>query len=263
MPNKTIPTSVALTIILILAILVGIMDYWFYQEIQSIKFEIIELKSSQKNLTFDPLNATYKIEGEEFTLVNGKAEKEIVPGAASKIEVMVWSAPAVGDLSADGTNDAALILTYSGGGSGNFYYIAATFKNLEDGKIIGTNAILLGDRIALENISIKTGVIIVNYADRRIDESMITQPSIGITKQFALEGTTLKDITPEEAKKEQACEISGGTVKTSLCCASASDFPNLCLIGACGCSPTNSHQVKVCDCGANKCFNESGCVVNQ
>ena len=34
-----------------------------------------------------------------------------------------------------------------------------------------------------------------------------------------------------------------------MCCQSASDFPNNCLIGACGCSPDNSHSVKVCDCG--------------
>lgn len=263
MPNKTIPSSRALTIIFILAILVGVMDYWFYQEIQNMKFEIIELRSSLKNLTFDPLNITYKIEGEEFTLVNGKAEKEIVPGAASKIEVMVWSKPAVGDLNADGANDAALVLNYSGGGSGNFYYVAVVLKNPKDGKTIVTNAFLLGDRVTMEDISIKTGVIIVNYTDRRIDESIITQPSIGVTKQFALEGTTLKDITPEEVKKEQACALSGGTVKISLCCASVSDFPNLCLIGACGCSPTDSHQVKVCDCGTNKCFNENRCVVNQ
>ena len=60
---------------------------------------------------------------------------------------------------------------------------------------------------------------------------------------------------------EQKCVNSGGTVGASLCCNSASDFSNLCLIGACGCSPDNSHQVKTCDCGAGKCFNGTACVV--
>lgn len=45
-----------------------------------------------------------------------------------------------------------------------------------------------------------------------------------------------------------------------MCCKATSDFPNLCLIGPCGCSPENSHQVKVCDCGPNKCFDGNECV---
>ncbi len=67
--------------------------------------------------------------------------------------------------------------------------------------------------------------------------------------------------TPEElSEKEQACVSFGGQVSTSLCCKTTGDFPNLCLIGSCGCSPDNSHQVKVCDCGPDKCFNGSECI---
>ncbi|XOB41836.1 MAG: hypothetical protein ACKKMS_00330 [Candidatus Nealsonbacteria bacterium] len=68
-------------------------------------------------------------------------------------------------------------------------------------------------------------------------------------------------ITPEELSgKEQTCVDSGGQVSISLCCKATGDFPNLCLIGPCGCSPDNSHQVKICDCGPDKCFNGSECV---
>jgi len=68
-------------------------------------------------------------------------------------------------------------------------------------------------------------------------------------------------ISPEELTEiEQACVNSGGKISTSLCCKSTGDFPNLCLIGPCGCSPENSHQVKICDCGPDKCFNGSECV---
>jgi len=59
---------------------------------------------------------------------------------------------------------------------------------------------------------------------------------------------------------EQACNNAGGKVTTSLCCGSANDFPNLCLIGACGCAPANSHEIRTCDCGAGKCFNGKDCV---
>jgi hypothetical protein len=59
--------------------------------------------------------------------------------------------------------------------------------------------------------------------------------------------------------KELVCSLSGGTVATSLCCKTTADFPNTCLIGACGCSPEYSHEVKVCDCGMDKCFNGIRC----
>ena len=68
--------------------------------------------------------------------------------------------------------------------------------------------------------------------------------------------TTLQELTEEE----QACIDSGGTVSTSLCCEATGDFPNLCLVGACGCSPENSHEVKICDCGTGKCFDGSECI---
>lgn len=63
-----------------------------------------------------------------------------------------------------------------------------------------------------------------------------------------------------KTKKEKSCIDSGGTVSTSLCCKAVSDFPNLCLIGACGCSSEDSQEVKVCDCGTDKCFNGKECV---
>jgi hypothetical protein len=63
-----------------------------------------------------------------------------------------------------------------------------------------------------------------------------------------------------QTKKEQTCVLSGGSIKTSLCCNLTGDFPNSCLIGACGCSPANSHQVKNCDCGEGKCFNGHICI---
>jgi len=58
---------------------------------------------------------------------------------------------------------------------------------------------------------------------------------------------------------EQGCLTSGGTVTTATCCASASDFPDTCAIGACGCPPDTSHEVRVCTCGTG-CFNGSRCV---
>jgi len=64
----------------------------------------------------------------------------------------------------------------------------------------------------------------------------------------------------EGITKKQACIDSGGTVSTSLCCTNTDDFPNLCLVGPCGCAPDYSHEIQICDCGPNKCFNGNVCV---
>lgn len=60
------------------------------------------------------------------------------------------------------------------------------------------------------------------------------------------------------SEKEKACLDSGGQISVASCC--SGNFPNICLIGACGCSPANSHKVKICDCGEGKCFDGQKCV---
>jgi hypothetical protein len=136
----------------------------------------------------DPNNTSYIIEGEEFKLEGGKNEKEVAPGAASRTRTAVWSGePQYGDLDADGANDAVIILTQSHGGSGTFYYIAAALKDRKTNKYVGTNGVLLGDRIAPQNFVIEKGTVIVNYADRNPGEAFSVRPSVGITKRLHLD----------------------------------------------------------------------------
>jgi hypothetical protein len=75
--------------------------------------------------------------------------------------------------------------------------------------------------------------------------------------------TAMGQENEEKTAAEKSCTDAGGTVKTSSCCLSATDFPNLCVIGACGCSAENSHEIKTCDCGEGKCFNGTSCVAVQ
>jgi hypothetical protein len=58
---------------------------------------------------------------------------------------------------------------------------------------------------------------------------------------------------------ERGCTASGGMVSTSNCCRSADNFPNTCAIGACGCGPNDSHEVKTCECPAGTCFDGLRC----
>lgn len=79
---------------------------------------------------------------------------------------------------------------------------------------------------------------------------------------IALAGTAYLYITntftPSNIAK--SCTDSGGTIGSNLCCLSSGDFPNSCLIGACGCSPLNSHSVKTCECPTGQCFDGTKCI---
>ena len=100
----------------------------------------------------------------------------------------------IGDLNGDGIPDVAFIVTTDGGGSGTFYYVIAALET--GGGYVATNAVLLGDRIAPQTLSIKNGEVMANYADRKPGEPMTTEPSVGVTKYLKVEGTTLVEVQP-------------------------------------------------------------------
>ncbi|MDO8557320.1 MAG: hypothetical protein Q7R98_02545 [Candidatus Jorgensenbacteria bacterium] len=145
-----------------------------------------------------PLNATYIIDGNRITFVNGESEIEISFDSATKITTSIFGDPVYGDLNKDGKNEAAVFIAQNPGGSGTFYYAAAALN--ENGGYVGTNAIHLGDRIAPQNINLISetrpsdshyGMIVVNYADRKPGEPMTAQPSVGVSKYLTIENGKL------------------------------------------------------------------------
>ena len=135
-------------------------------------------------------NAAYRINGQLTTLVNGRAATSSAPGSASKIVTEYFGNVAMGDLNGDGSPDVAFILTQSGGGSGTFYYVVAALATPNGYE--GTNAILLGDRIAPQSTSIDQGQITVTYADRNPTDPMTTKPSVGVSKTLIVTNGILK-----------------------------------------------------------------------
>ena len=129
-------------------------------------------------------DATYEIAGKPVTLKNGLSEVEAAPGSASKITTRFFGNEAQADLNGDGLADVAFLLTQSPGGSGTFYYAVVALRTADGWK--GTNAILLGDRIAPQTTNITGTTILVNYADRKPGEPMTTQPSLGVTKRLSV-----------------------------------------------------------------------------
>ena len=131
----------------------------------------------------DVKNATYMIDGHPVVLIAGRAE-EAIPDSSSKITTTYFGNEVAGDFNNDGLSDVALLLTQNTGGSGTFYYVVAALKTASGYQ--GTNAILLGDRIAPQTSEFRDGVITVNFATRKLNESMSTPPSVGVSKSFSI-----------------------------------------------------------------------------
>ena len=132
----------------------------------------------------DPLNALYIVEGRDIRLTGGRSEVEAAPGSTAKVITSVIGAPVSGDLDGESGEDAALILARSPGGSGTFYYVAAFLDSARGSR--GTNAVLLGDRVAPYDVTIEQRHILVNYADRRPGEPMTMTPSVGRSLRLAV-----------------------------------------------------------------------------
>jgi endo-1,3-1,4-beta-glycanase ExoK len=99
-----------------------------------------------------------------------------------------------------------------------------------------------------------------NYAGTCVPDSPTPHPACMVGYHYDDNaGTCVPDSQPTQPDS-LSCLQSGGHVVTKMCCKSTSDFPKTCVMGACGCSPDNSKETKVCDCGAGKCFDGTSCV---
>ena len=117
----------------------------------------------------------------------------------------------------------------------------------------GNGQVTVDEILTMVNIALGNAAATTCQAGDANDDNEITVDEILAAVNNALNGCSL---TPAE----QGCLTSGGTVATAMCCAATGDFPDTCAVGACGCLPAASHDVRVCDCGAGSCFDGSGCV---
>lgn len=137
-------------------------------------------------------NASYEVDGKIIRLVDGAAESSAAPGSASKIITEYFGNDVKGDFDKDGREDVAFIFTQQSGGSGTFYYAVAALA--VDGGYHGTNAVLLGDRIAPQSTEFKNGEIIVNYADREGGQAMSEAPTVGVSKYLKVDNGRLDEV---------------------------------------------------------------------
>ena len=184
-------------LIVLMIVIIGGIGYLIYKTMSEKTETIVPTTTATstttiQNITEDPRNATYLIGNDSITLINGKSEKVIVLGSASKTITQYFGNEVKADFNGDGLIDTAFLLTQNSGGSGTFYYIAAVLGTNDSYK--GTNAILLGDRIAPQATGFQNGEIIANYADRKPGEPMTATPSVGVSRYFKISSNKLIEI---------------------------------------------------------------------
>ncbi len=119
----------------------------------------------------------------EVHLEGGEYSEVAAPGSASMIEFVIDST-VIDDLDGDGTDDGAMIVRSSGGGSGTFYTLHVYLAS-EDGPLLVASE-QLGDRIEVQGIQSMPGEITVEYLDRDESAPMSTAPNVPATRTVAV-----------------------------------------------------------------------------
>jgi heat shock protein HslJ len=116
-----------------------------------------------------------------------------VPGAATKIVVMLSDRMAFG-YTGDGKPLAAVILITDPGGSGTFYYLSGVVE--QDGEPVNVASTLLGDRAKIGSLAIEGGQIALEMVTHGLDDPMCCPTQI-VHNVYVLEGDTLVQVSSE------------------------------------------------------------------
>ncbi|MBI1801142.1 MAG: hypothetical protein HY259_13530 [Chloroflexi bacterium] len=133
-------------------------------------------------------NAEYPIDvasTKKAQLKDGLFQEPAAPGSATMSKIQLGAPEAFGDLNADGAEDAAVLLVAQPGGSGTFTYLALVLNDRGSAKAVGS--FLLGDRIVVKTLEIRSGNVIVTMLDRKPGEPMSAAPTVELTRTFRLQ----------------------------------------------------------------------------
>lgn len=158
------------------------------------KNQFSDLNGSASGQIFsDERNSTFVIDDQIITLKDGKAIIETDPNSASQNTFKYFGNGASGDLDGDRIPEIAFLITKETGGSGLFYYVVVATRNKDGYQSL--NTIFIGDRIAPQSTQIQSGVLTINYADRKDGEPFTTSPSQGKSLKLTISKGNLVEVT--------------------------------------------------------------------
>jgi heat shock protein HslJ len=144
-----------------------------------------------------------------ITFANGKYEGQPVePGAASRPTAMLWEPMVVfGNVDGSPGNEAVVLLSSNGGGSGEFVYVAVL--GVRDGKLVNLGTAQVGDRAKVRNVWLEQGRIVMDLVEAGPKDPACC-PTQMARKTYAMEGGALK-----QSKSEALGTVTIGTLATN------------------------------------------------
>jgi heat shock protein HslJ len=164
--------------------------------------------------TFDELkNATYRgidLAGGAVTLSDGRWEgKPASPGSATRFVVtLVQDLFVAGDLDGDGSDEAAVLLGATSGGSGSFTYLAVMGR--KNGKPVNLGTALLGDRVQVRGMKIQEGRVFVELVQAGPEDAACCPGDLA-TRGWALHREGLEEFVSTTKSGRLSLEAMAGT----------------------------------------------------
>jgi heat shock protein HslJ len=187
--------KIFLLVLLVLVITSGVVLYTLYLKSNTADLAQVTTENTEKSGAASLKDATYTIDGQSVTLVNGVSVVAPAPGSASMVTTTYFGNEVTHDFDGDGRPDVAFILTQNSGGSGTFYYVVTALNTARG--YVGSDGFLLGDRIAPQTTEMSRNpktpdVIVVNYAERKAGDSFAVKPSVGKSVWLKLDPMTMQ-----------------------------------------------------------------------
>ncbi len=154
-------------------------------------------------------NAEYHgIYEQAVTLKDGLYEGQpfLADGASRPTVTLIDRMVAVGDLDADGEQDAAVLLVENSGGSGSFVYLAAV--SLAGGAARNLATTLLGDRVQVRNLSQDDGAVLVDLVVAG-EEDPSALPATKVRKTFQVSDGSLIERASETQDALSLADLEG------------------------------------------------------
>jgi len=194
-------------IIIIFLVIAGIFAWGYFDIFESEKTEAPEIKilEAPEKEKEEPVKLTLAaIKNAEYYFPLYERKVRLIAGQHEEEEVVdeggfryffsagiIEDKLAFGDLNYNGKEDAAVIVYSTGGGSGVFYELAVMMN--QEGSPYHITSEYLGDRIKVNSVNIKEGVIILDMLIHDVDDAACC-PTLYKIFQYKLFGNELLEI---------------------------------------------------------------------
>ena len=142
-------------------------------------------------------------EPDTVRLVGGEFLHRYAESAATVRRVSLSGFVARGELDGNPGEDAAVILIDEPGGSGTFYYLAALVRREEGWESV--TAVLLGDRIRIESLSIDSEdtEVSVTLLTRAEGVAMAAEPTVSQTRHYRAVAGSLVQVDAGDIRRDK------------------------------------------------------------